>query len=238
MFERGHYPCFRRYRGVTRYQPGFQLVNVMTRFELVAQHQGAAQAHEADLVIRLPVFVVPFDDRDFHAQQPPTDSHNAALSRALVLSQLLLIAGDHDGYLSHCTNVVAPLAIQMGKNPTDKLPENSRFVLPIAAGLCLAPLFRPDFLSGMSDAALQQNIPIWNNHRNHLEDGLPAMAADLVLRAAALNRDDTMEAKAAEERIARNPAGHALFADKLIDEVLAGWFDSSPLTLFPFASRP
>jgi hypothetical protein len=45
-----------------------------------------------------------------------------------------------------------------------------------------------------------------------------------VLRAAALKQADVPTAKAAEERIARNPASGDLLAGKPLDEVLAGWF--------------
>ncbi len=168
----------------------------------------------------------------------PPANPDAALSRGIVLGQLLLIANDHDGYLSHCTSVVAPLAIEMRANFAEHPPENAHFVLQMAAGLCVAPLFRTDFLSGVSDAALQQNIPIWKDLRDRLSDGLPALAVDLFLRAAALNRDDQIAATAAEERIASNPAGRNLFADKSIDEGLAGLFELSQLSLVPSAGRP
>ena len=96
----------------------------------------------------------------------------------------------------------------------------------MAAGLCVAPLFRVDFLSSVSESALEQNIAIWKNSRDQLGDGYPAVAADLILRAAALQRKDMPEATAAEERIARN-SGRDLFAGKPIDEGLADLFSLS-----------
>ena len=174
----------------------------------------------------------------FRPNLPPTASQNAEMTRAIVLGQLFLVASDHDGYLSHCTSVVAPLAIEMGTNAAKHPAENAHLVLQVAAGLCVAPLFRTDFLSGVSDAALQKNIPIWKDLRERLGDGLPAVAVDLVLRAAALNRNDQTAAKVAEERIARNPAGRDLFAHQPIDEVLAGWMDVAQLSLVPAAGRP
>ena len=115
----------------------------------------------------------------------------------------------------------------MWKSPAGQ-PENANFVLQTATGLCLAPLFRSDFLSRVSDTALQENISIWKAERDRLESGLPAVAVDLVLRAAALKRNDLAEVQAAEERIAHNSAGRDLFAGKSIDDVLAGWFGLSP----------
>ncbi len=163
----------------------------------------------------------------FRTEPKRPASDDETLSRAIVLAQLLLIARDDDGYLAQATNVIRPLALRMWKNPASQ-PENANFVLQTATGLCLAPLFRSDFLSRVSDAALQENVSIWKEDRERLENGLPAVAVDLVLRAAALKRNDMAEVKAAEERIARNSAGRDLFAGKSIDDGLAGWFGLWP----------
>jgi hypothetical protein len=161
----------------------------------------------------------------FRSESQPDASDDASLSRAIVLAQLLLIARDHDGYLEQATNVIRPLTIRMWKNPKDQSPQTANTVLQLAAGLCVAPLFRADFLSGVSDAALQQNLPIWKADRDRLDDGLPAVAVDLVLRAAALRQEDLAAAKAAEERIERSAAGRELFLGKSIDSGLVGWFE-------------
>lgn len=161
----------------------------------------------------------------FRAEPQPPVSDDEKLSRAIALAQLLLIAGDEDGYLQHATNVIRPLALRMWKNPAGQ-PENANFVLQTTTGLCLAPLFRSDFLSRVSDTALQENISIWQDERDRLENGPPAVAVDLVLRAAALKRSDIAEVQAIEERIARNPAGRDMFPGKSIDDVLAGWFNA------------
>lgn len=163
----------------------------------------------------------------FRAETPPDTSDDESLSRSIVLAQLLLIARDHDAYLAHVTNVVRPLALRMWKNPADKPPENSNFVLQTAAGLCVAPLFRADFLSSVSESALEQNIAIWKESRDQLGDGYPAVAVDLVLRAAALQRTDMPEANAAEARIARN-SGRDLFAGQSLETRLTEWFSAVP----------
>ncbi len=163
----------------------------------------------------------------FRAEPQRPVSDDATLSRAIVLAQLLLIARDEDGYLQHATNVIRPLALKMWKNPAGQ-PENPNFVLQTATGLCLAPLFRSDFLSRVSDTALQENTSIWKEERDRLENGLPAVAVDLVLRAAASKRNDLAEVQAAEERISRSTAGRDLFAGQSIDDGLAGWFGLIP----------
>lgn len=159
---------------------------------------------------------------DFRGEPQRPASDDETLSRAIVLAQLLLIARDNDGYLKHATNVIRPLALRMWKNPAGQ-PENANFVLQTATSLCLAPLFRSDFLSRVSAAALQENIPLWKAERDRLENGLPAVAVDLVLRAAALKRNDLAEVQAVEERIARNSSGRDLFFGKSIDDGLAAW---------------
>ncbi len=169
----------------------------------------------------------------FRADPPPAADDNAKMSRAIVLAQLLLIAGDRDGYLSHCTDTVLPLAIARWTPSLDQQQESANSVLQFAAGLCLAPLFRSDFYSSVSDRTLQDNLPKWNTQRDHLKHGLPAVAVDLMLRAAALKQDNEIAVKKAEERIASNPAGRELFADKPIDDVIARWFELSRMTLNP-----
>ena len=178
----------------------------------------------------------------FRAEPSANIRQDAAVSRAIVLAQLLLIAGDHDGYLSHCTSVVAPLAIDLWTSSIPQTPENTHTenahgVLRIAVGLCLAPLFRADFLSEVSAAALQKNLSIWKDRRVSYEEGLPAVAADLVLRAAALQRNDLIDAKVFEERITRNASGQLLFAGKPIDDVLTSWFAFSQSSLALSANR-
>ncbi len=164
----------------------------------------------------------------FRVNQPAPASEAAELSRALVMAQLLLIARDHDGYLTHCTDVVAPLTLRMWEvNAAGQPAGNSNFVLQVAGGLCLAPLFRPDFIEGLSASTVRRSVPTWKDYRENLSDGLPAIAVDLVVRAAALKLNDIPAAEAAQERIARNPAGQQLFSNKRIDEVVAGWFDLS-----------
>ena len=157
----------------------------------------------------------------FRADPPPAADDNAKMSRAIVLAQLLLIAGDRDGYLSHGTDTVLPLAISLWTPLVEQKQGSANAVLQVAAGLCLAPLFRPDFYSEVSASALPENLMKWSHLRSQLEDGLPAVTVDLALRAAALKQSDTTAVKEAAERIASNPAGRELFADKPIDDVIA-----------------
>lgn len=164
----------------------------------------------------------------------PTQNDATALSHAIVVAQLLLISDDPDGYVSHCTSALAPLVFERAK-----WPENPSSVFSIATGLCVAPLFRADFLSRISTGTLQECLPIWREHRTNLErskdDGLSSMAADLVIRAAALVRGDDVEAQAGVERIRRNSMGRTLIGDRPIDDVVKTWFDWSQSIVTSFA---
>ncbi|MCX7423500.1 MAG: hypothetical protein NT013_28735 [Planctomycetia bacterium] len=169
--------------------------------------------------------------KHFRADALPSADDPEKLSRAIVLAQLFLIANDREAFLSHSTNTVVPLAIKVGKNLTKQHPGTTSEVLQFAAGLCLAPLFRSEFFNGLSDAVLHTNVLKWNALREQLEDGLPAVAIDLVRRAIAQNQSNPKAAKAAEEQINGNPTGRELFADKPIDDVVARWFETSRLGL-------
>ncbi len=171
--------------------------------------------------------------KHFRADPSPSADDAEKLSRAIVLAQLFLIANDREAFLSHSTNIVVPLAIGVWKNLAKQHPDTTSEVLQTVAGLCLAPLFRAEFFNALPDAVLQANVLKWNAPREQLEDGLPAVAVDLVLRAIALNQTDPKAAKAAEERINGNPAGRELLADKSIDVMVARWFESSRLGLAP-----
>ncbi|MSR59315.1 MAG: hypothetical protein EXS05_17010 [Planctomycetaceae bacterium] len=156
---------------------------------------------------------------------PRTPADDAArFSRALVLAQLLLISGDHDGYLAHVTDVVLPLALRMWESAAHGQSGSANFVLQIAGGLCVAPLFHPDFVAGLNEELVKADVVVWESCRESLGDGQLALAVDLVLRAAARSLGDEILKQAANDRIARNPAGRELFAGKNIDEVVAGWF--------------
>lgn len=165
-----------------------------------------------------------------HFREPVVaESVAAAFSRAVVLAQLMLIARDNSGYLNHCAAVVAPLALllwqadQTGETKQGAGDDNQS--LQLVAGLCLAPLFREEFLKQVPADQLQQQILVWKELAAKQQAGVPALAIDLVLRAAASRLADSASVQQAEERIAANPASQQLFAERPIDEVTASWFE-------------
>jgi PAS domain-containing protein len=164
----------------------------------------------------------------FGAEPVREAGDEAALSRSLVAAQLRLIARDHAGYLAHCTDVVAPQALGLWEAGAAAAPPAAgSHVLSMACGLCLAPLFHPEFVRGLPEPAVRDYRPKWEEYRDGLDDGLPAIAVDLVLRAAALKCGDMAAAEAAHERIRRNPAASELFGQNPIDDVIASWWEWS-----------
>ena len=101
---------------------------------------------------------------------------------------------------------------------------NGNEVLRIVGGLALAPLFRADFLAGISKATLREAIDAWEACRPLISQGEPKLAVDLFLRAAflALSKDD--EARQIEAGLESNPALKGSFGEKPIDEALRELF--------------
>ncbi len=158
------------------------------------------------------------------------DDRTSRLSRALALTQLLLVAGKREEYLSLCTEHVLPLALdawgaEAGANAVGRSAgglENQ--ILRVTCGLSLAPLFRPDFITGVPDERLSDAVKTWEAHRPKASPGDPLLAIDLFLRAAyrTLGNDD--QARLVESRLELNPALKGSLGDKPIDEAVRGLF--------------
>lgn len=153
----------------------------------------------------------------------------AVFSREVVTAQLLLIDGDYDRYLAHCTDVVAPLALKMWQIETpEQTQERNHRALQLVGGLCLAPLFHKDFVAGLSKEAVQQSQTKWKQYSSEQKVGMPALAIDLVLSAMASKLEDALGISEAEQRIHLNPATAEIFAGQPIDPVIASWFVELP----------
>lgn len=163
-----------------------------------------------------------------HFSQAPAaaETDSVAFSRAVVLAQLMLIGNDHEGYLKHSTEVLAPLALKLWQaDKPDQPAEINNGLLQFVAGLCLAPLFRTEFISQLPKEAVERHRAAWKEHAAKHESGPPALAINLVLRAIAASLNDAAETKLADERIAKNPAAQPILSGRPIDEVTATWFE-------------
>jgi hypothetical protein len=120
-------------------------------------------------------------------QLPSDDDRTVRLSRALALTQLLLVAGQREEYLSLCTEDVLPLALEAWRaDEAANAAGIGNQVLRVVAGLALAPLFRADFLAGIADLQLSEALKAWEARRPNGGQGDPVLAIDLFLRAAHL----------------------------------------------------
>jgi hypothetical protein len=158
------------------------------------------------------------------------DDRTVRLSRALTLTQLLLVAGKREEYLSHCTEHVLPLALEAwaaDEAANVKSPNSAGLgihVLRVVGGLSLAPLFRPDFLAGIPDQKLKEAIETWDARGPTVSQQEPVLAIDLFLRAANLALGENETARQIEARLESNPALKASFGDKPIDEAVLELF--------------
>jgi hypothetical protein len=159
----------------------------------------------------------------FSNRQIGTRSDAEALSRSLILGQLMLIAHDYSGYLKHSTDVVAPLAMKVLQ--ADLLTASTRdSTVPLAIGMSLAPLFRADFFEQFPSEIAQETIEKWSKLSPDQNSGLPAVAINLVIRAAANRLENAETGKLAEERLAVNTDAQQLFTGKPIDDAIESWF--------------
>jgi hypothetical protein len=163
-------------------------------------------------------------------QLQPDEDGTVRLSRALALTQLLLIAGKRDEYLSLCTDQVLPLAMEIwaaDEGANVKVPNSAGVgnqVLRVVGGLSLAPLFRADFLAGIPDQRLRDTIAAWEARRPRAGQGDPVLAIDLFLRAAHLALGDNDTAHQIETRLESNPAFKGSLGAKPIDEAVLELF--------------
>jgi len=159
-------------------------------------------------------------------QLPSDDDRTVRLSRSLALTQLLLVAGQREEYLSICTEYVLPLALEAWE-AEDAAPNSGGIgnqVLRVVAGLALAPLFRADFLAGIADAELGEALKVWEDRRPNVDHGDPVLVIDLFLRAAYLTLGNNDQARLVERRLALNPALKGSLADKPIDDAVRSLF--------------
>jgi hypothetical protein len=160
-----------------------------------------------------------------NTQLPTDDDRVVRLSRALTLTQLLLVAGKREEYLSLCTDHVLPLALETwAADEGANAAGIGNQVLRVVGGLSLAPLFRADFLAGIPDQKLREAVAVWVAQRPKAGQGDPVLAIDLFLRAACLALGVNDQAHQIEARLKSNPALRGSFGEKPIDEAVRELF--------------
>jgi Tol biopolymer transport system component len=146
------------------------------------------------------------------------------LSKALVLTQFLLLRNQHAEYAELATDTVLPLLLRTWKpRKQTGIPPNQQanFVLAYSDGLSLLPLFAPEYLAGLSEKQVRDLVPRWQKLRPAADDDVKRLGIDLFLEAAARRLGQADEQRAAARRVADNPAKEIL-GDKGVTGLIEG----------------
>lgn len=146
------------------------------------------------------------------------------LSKALVLTQFLLLRDKHKEYAELATDTVLPLLLRTWKPRTQANPgqQQTNLILAYSDGLSLLPLFIPEFLARLSDAQVRSLVPRWQKQRPAADDDVKRLGIDLFLEAAARRLGQSEEQQAAARRIATNRAHNEILGDKGVTGLLEG----------------
>jgi hypothetical protein len=137
------------------------------------------------------------------------------LAALLCLSQLLLIANDHDAYAELATSKLAPLLMEMIESPTlmpdidfTNLPKLRRsiedFTILAAGGAALGPLASEAFLAAFSEEQLRRHLADWQELGRQVQCDAGRLRVDSVL-AALLKQLGDDEYQEIEARMKANP---------------------------------
>jgi hypothetical protein len=143
-----------------------------------------------------------------------TDSER--LSKALLLTQFLLLRGEHEEYAELATDTVLPLLLRTWKPRSRSGPPlaQANRILAYSDGLSLAPLFSTDFLAHLHEQHVRELVPRWEKLRGGVDDDVKQLGIDLFLEAAARRLGRNIEAQAAVQRIEANPVRNEILGDK------------------------
>jgi hypothetical protein len=137
------------------------------------------------------------------------------LAALLCLSQLLLIANDHDAYAELATSKLAPLLMEMIESPTlmqdvdfTNLPKLRRsiedFTILAAGAAALAPLASEAYLAAFSEEQLRRHRADWQELGRHVQNDAERLGVDAVLTALLKQLGDD-EYQEIEARMKANP---------------------------------
>jgi Tol biopolymer transport system component len=144
------------------------------------------------------------------------------LSKALVLTQFLLLRNKNEEYAELATDTVLPRLLRAWKPRNQSSPpqQQANLVLAYSDGLSLLPLFAPRFLAGLSEKQVRSLVPRWQRLRSHADDDVKRLGIDLFLQAAAARLGQPNEKQASTNRIASNPARQEILGDTGVAELI------------------
>ena len=161
-------------------------------------------------------------ERDFRDALRDAVNDADRLSKALVLTQFLLLRDKHPEYAELATDTVLPLLLRAWKPRSQSSPpqQQSNLILAYSDGLSLLPLFAPKFLAGLSEHQVRSLVPRWQKLRSSADDEVKRLGIDLFLAAAGDRLGQYDEKQAADHRIAVNPARQEILGDKGVAELI------------------
>lgn len=162
-------------------------------------------------------------ERFFREQLRATRSDTDRLSKALVLTQFLLLRNKNEEYAELATDTVLPLLLRTWKPRKQPLtgPDWANLILAYSDGLSLVPLFATEFLDRLPEKQVRDLLPRWQKQRANADDDVKRLGIDLFLEAAARRIGRKELQLEAARRIAANPAGKEILSDEGVKGLIA-----------------
>jgi hypothetical protein len=149
------------------------------------------------------------------------------LSKALLLTQFLLLRQKHQEYADLATDTILPLLLpewkqgSAGQQQGDQTLNVISQLLSYGDGLSLLPLCAPEFLASLPRQQVRELIPRWQKLRATAADDVSRLVIDLFLQAAAQHLGHAEEQQEAARRLAANPARTVILGEKSLIEFIA-----------------
>lgn len=162
-------------------------------------------------------------ERFFREHLRTAGSDADRLSKALVLTQFLLLRNKNEEYAELATDTVLPLLLRTWKPSTQPLPAQNpaNVILAYSDGLSLVPLFDTEFLDKLPEKQVRQLLPRWEKLRSSADDDVKKLGIDLFLEAAARRLARKELQQEAARRIAANHARNEILGDEGIRGLIA-----------------
>lgn len=152
------------------------------------------------------------------------------LSKALVLTQFLLMHHKNSEYADLAADTVLPFLLRSWKPRTPAGPAAPLMIpnalLAYGDGLALLPLAAPEFLADLPDKQVRRLLSCWQEARALADDDVKRLVVDVLLQAAHQRLGHTAEAAEAGRRVGANPVRVELLGDKGIAGLIQGLRDA------------
>jgi tetratricopeptide (TPR) repeat protein len=152
------------------------------------------------------------------------------LSKALVLTQLLLLHHKPSEYSDLATDTVLPLLLRSWKPRTPAEPAAplviNNALLAYGDGLALLPLAAPEFLASLPEQQVRHLLPRWQEALALADDDVKRLVVDVVLQGMHQRLGQTAEAAEAGRRVTGNPVRVELLGDKGVPDLIQALRDA------------